>query len=152
MTQDLQSAFKQFEHAYTTLLNLIEAYPADKRERPNACGYWSPKEILAHLAGWLVEADTRYRLYEKDSNPAPKHYDDLDTFNRESVEARAPMTWQEQVNELRANYHLIQHHAASVAARAGTPFIGYVEWLESLAQDCTEHTEELRAFLEHELA
>lgn len=152
MVHDMHNALKQFEAAYQTLLTLIEAYPTDKRERPDACGYWSPKEVLAHLAGWLVEAEARYRLYEKDSAPAPKHYDDLDMFNHESVRVRTGLTWDEQVNELRANHAIIMRHAQGVAARGGTPFEGYASWLVSLAQDCAEHTAELRAFMEKELA
>lgn len=148
MTHDIHIALKQFEEAYLTLLNLVENYPHDKRQLPDACGVWSPKEVLAHLAGWLVEADARYRLYEKDSAPAPKHYDDIDTFNEESVRARGGLTWEEQVNELRANYAVIFHHAELVAARGGTPFAGYTSWLVSLAKDCTEHTEQLRTFRE----
>lgn len=146
MTPDLRTALTQFQEAYLKLLTLIESYPHDKREQPDACGMWSPKEVLAHLAGWLVEADARYRLYEKDSAPAPKHYDDIDAFNEESVRARSGLTWQEQVNELRANYAVIVHHAEHVAARGGTPFVGYTSWLVSLANDCAEHTDQLRAF------
>ncbi len=148
MVHDIHAALAQFQDAYLKLLTLIESYPQEKREQPDACGAWSPKEVLAHLAGWLVEAEARYRLYEKDSAPAPKYYDDIDAFNEESVRARSGLTWEEQVNELRANYALIVRHAELVAARDSTPFVGYASWLVNLAEDCAEHTQQLRLFKE----
>lgn len=147
---DIHTSLNRFREAYLTLLTIVENYPPEKREQSGACGYWSPKEVLAHLAGWLVEAAARYRLYDKDSAPARKHYDDFDAFNRESVDARGGMSWEEQINELRANYHVIEHHAGVVAARSPEPFKGYASWLDTLAQDCEEHTVELREFVTKE--
>jgi hypothetical protein len=148
---DLKVSLEGFQSAYKDLYHVVTHYPLDLRIEPGACGIWSPREILAHLSGWLVEAEARYRLYEKEPEPAPKRYD-YDTFNAESVEARADLTWDETLNELRANHATLLAHLDRVMARTAEPYRGYAGWLDALARDCREHTDQLRAFARKDTA
>lgn len=141
----LKTSLEGFQAAYKDLYHVVSHYPQALRTASGACGVWSPREVLAHLSGWLVEAEARYRLYEKEAEPAPKRYD-FDTFNAESVQARADLTWEETLNELRANEATLLAHLERVLKRTTAPYKGYAGWLDALANDCREHTGQLHAF------
>ena len=88
--------YQQFQFAYADLVTLIDAYPKDKAEEAGALGVWSPKQIIAHLSGWVVEATQRYRDIPQSNSPN-KEYSDWDGFNAESVASRAHLSWDETV-------------------------------------------------------
>lgn len=142
---NLNAHLERFQTAYKDLFHVIRTYPETLREQSGACGFWSPRQVLAHLSGWLVEGDTRFRLYEKEESTAPKRYD-MDVFNAESVAARAHLTWEETINELRSNENILVQHVQKVITRGETHVNGYAKWLDALAEDCEAHTEQIRTF------
>jgi hypothetical protein len=146
MTDDFQAAVTRFRAAYDGLFTLVSNYPAALVEKPGACGWWSPRQVLAHLAGWVKEANRRFDAFEAGDSASIAYRDRLDDFNAQSVAARATFTWGETLDELRAGVERL----ASRATRLTTWQIHdprYTEWLVSLQEDCVEHTEQLRAFL-----
>lgn len=127
-TNDNLQAFQQ---AYSALFTLLATYPTDKQDKLGACGYWSPKQILAHLSGWLLEAV---------ANPQAKdeHYPvaTIDTINAGFVKARHSLTWDEAVADLKQAYN------AFIAEERINDW-----WITVLAEDCRDHHAELTAFL-----
>jgi uridine phosphorylase len=142
---DFPQALALFRAAYHELFTLVEAYPAAKGEQPGACGWWSPKQVLAHLSGWLVKADERYAEL-KAGDARDLYYGDFDTFNAGSVQARAGLGWRETVADLRMTFDHFAEDAANLTP-AHKADKRYREWLVSLAEDCQAHVGQLRDFL-----
>lgn len=132
-----------FDASYRALFALLASYPASLREKNGACGLWSPRQVLAHLSGWLVEADRRYDNYAAGDTKAV-HYD-FDSFNAASVNARAALSWTKTVDELQT-----LHQAFSARARGLSDDQvadgRHTQWLEALDEDCREHYEQLHSF------
>ncbi len=135
------------EADYAAFRQAAESMPAARREEPGVCGVWSPRQVAAHLAGWLEEGARFFpkRLAEPDYEA---NYDD-DAVNAASVAARAGQSWEETLAELSERY--AQFGAAADAlpaeARRDWPFPG---WLRGLARDFREHGAQLRAWLPDE--
>jgi hypothetical protein len=142
--QSIQQALHRFKKAYEELFELIDTYPVTRREVAGACGVWSPKQLIDHLSGWIVEANQRYDHFDA-GHKEPKQYD-FDIFNAASVEERAHQNWSESLAEVHNRAKQFEERAADVSP--DSPMIKrYAAWLDALAEDCEEHTEQLRAFL-----
>src|SRR5690606_36720097 len=139
----LQDAHQRFPNAYQSLFDLIAEYPVERREQGGACGVWTPKQVIDHLSGWIVEANRRYDNYDA-GDTTPVRYD-FDTFNAGSVDARAEQSWSASEAEVRQRAADFQQRAQSVDPES--PLIErYAGWLDILGEDCEEHTEQLHAF------
>ena len=141
---ELTDAIQQFRSAYNDLFDLAEHWPVDRRTQPGACGSWSAREVLAHCSGWIVELERRYDGY--DAGDSQKVQYDFDEFNARSVDTRAGKSWDEIVRELHERVDHIITRAQALPADLTDK--RYWRWLLTLAEDCREHTEGLRAFLE----
>jgi len=138
----------RFYRGYTALFALVEDFPEAKRERIGACGSWTPRQILAHLSGWVTEATQRYSVFEA-GDPTSIHYDwevDYAGFNHESVSARAGLSWDETVAELRSLVDRFHTQAQTVTVADAAIDLRYDEWLEGLWKDCVEHMGQLCRF------
>jgi DNA polymerase-3 subunit epsilon len=121
---------------------LVEAVPAELRERPGACGEWSIREVVAHCAGWEWEGARRLRLIAADATRPDAVYD-VDRFNGASVAVRARQDWTRTLDELtRASATF----AAAAEAMPHDPRTA--EWLRGRAVDFDEHSDGLRRWLE----
>lgn len=142
--KNFYTAHQRFAQTYEALFDLLETYPADKREQPGACGVWSARQVLAHLAGWLEEALTQYDRVLSGGETTFEH--DLDGFNDQSVQARADLDWAATVADLKASHARFVHKSRTLddsLANSGPVFTG---WQLGLARDCKFHTGQLIAF------
>jgi uncharacterized protein (TIGR03083 family) len=144
--QDFEEAHARFRAAFDTLLALAANYPEERRAVPGACGEWSPREVLAHLSGWIREAQHRYGRFASGTDDDITY--DEDAFNEQSLESRAYMDWNQTLSELRGLAHELSEQAQAVPPQLITAEPRYGHWLDSLAADCEQHTLELRAFEE----
>lgn len=78
--------------------DIIDKYPQNSREQADF-GDWSLKHILAHISGWAeVTLDSFERA--KTGEPIPVIDDeDLDEFNKNSVDSRKGRTWDQIYSE-----------------------------------------------------
>lgn len=137
-------ALAGFRVAYDSLFTVLATYPAERVEQSGACGVWSPKQLVAHLSGWVVEAHKRYDEFAK-GDESDRAYEDFDTFNAASVDARSHLNWTQTVNDLRRTVAQFTERAKAVKPEQ-TEDKRYRAWLRGLERDCLEHTEELRQF------
>jgi uridine phosphorylase len=142
---DFETKFADFRAAYDDLFVLLDSYPADKREKSGACGWWSPKQILAHFSGWITEGLKRYGDYDS-GDQSDLHYDD-DSFNAQVVDARSALDWDATVAELRGLVRDFSTHAESIPADKRASDRRYTNWMIGLGNDCKEHTWQLKNFL-----
>lgn len=142
----MNRSLQQFMNSYHHLFEVAARYPADRAERPGACGEWSAKQVLAHCSGWIAEALRRYEMYDRGENSGVRY--DFDGFNAQSVADRAGLTWDETVGELYGLVDVYRFRIARLKPEVIAANRRYMAWVDSLADDCANHTVQLEQFLE----
>jgi len=136
----------RLSHAYDRFRHTVEQLAQGARERLGVCGEWSPKEVVAHLAGWDREAARRFHQFMQ--SPTEDIDYDLDGFNARSVAARQHLSWEQTLDELDDAHQELQQAIALVEPQhleADSRFFG---WLEGRSGDYEEHTVQIQAWLE----
>jgi DNA polymerase III subunit epsilon len=134
-------AYTRWAHSVLEFVALLDAIPAELRERPGACGAWSVRELLAHCAGWEWEAARRIRLIAADPTLPGAVYR-VDAFNAASVAARARQDWSRTLDELAKASNTLARAASSLPDDTRTQ-----EWLSGRAADFEEHADGLRRWI-----
>jgi uridine phosphorylase len=140
-------ALDEFRETYNELLAVAEQYPPQKGEQAGACGWWSAKQVLAHLSGWIVRASERYTEIDAGDTRDVYYYDVIDEFNALSVNSRAHLGWRATITDLRDTVAQFSHQASQVPPDKQRNDKRYGEWLVNQTRDCRAHIQELRAFL-----
>lgn len=134
-----------FEAAYAEFFATARDYPQNLHTKGGVCGVWSPKELLAHFSGWLVEALRRYRAYARGSGEMEYN---VDAFNQLSVWQRRSLTYDEVVAELETLVAQVAEAARKIPAEQIERDERYAYWLREMTREAHEHGEELRTFQE----
>jgi hypothetical protein len=136
-------ALREFESAYQDLFALLKEYPLAKQLAPNACGVWSPKEVLAVIWGWLKEAQRRYPRYAIGTGEIVYHHVG---FNAVSIRLKRGRSWDDMKKDLFDEFYNLLKLAQTVPAHDLERDARYAEWLVSLTKDCRQYTQDLRVF------
>ena len=140
MNTELENLQTKFSTAYAHFLQIATALEPDKRNRPGACGEWSPKDVISHLSGWdkLMQAF----ITDLDLFDPP---DDIDTFNAKSVLERQNLSWEESITESHSGFYGLQE-----AITAVTPDMQIYNrvcgWLNGRKEDYDFHAAQLGAW------
>ena len=134
-------AYTRWARAVVEFVALLDAMPAELRERPGACGSWSVREVVAHCAGWEWEAARRLRLIAADPTLPDAVYT-VEGFNAASVAARARQDWSRTLDELAKASNTLARAARALPDDARTQ-----EWLVGRATDFEEHADGLRRWI-----
>nr|MBN1228959.1 ClbS/DfsB family four-helix bundle protein [Anaerolineae bacterium] len=93
MIESKKDLLDELNAARHMLLSAIEGLTAEQMCMPGAVGYWSVKDVLAHLVAWETELVTA--LYQLDSKRAPSvvEIEDIYGWNEEiyHMNARRPL-------------------------------------------------------------
>lgn len=146
-TLDYAQRVEDFHSTYQAFLALLKAYPPDRSEQPGACGFWSPKQVIAHLSGWFAKANQRYTDYANGDSSNQYFQQIADDFNAQSVGARVHFSWTETIADFE---QLAQHfftHLNAVSPQQAVHDSRYGEWPLGLARELRNHAEDLRRFL-----
>lgn len=135
----------RFNRAYDLLFELIEDTPSEWGETPGACGAWSPKQVLAHLDGWVAEANRQFDALDGGGQAA--HIPEENAFNAQSVQTRALLAWDEQIAHLLAAVDTMSVRVSALPLEVWMQQSGYWQWFNELAEDCEEHAEQLWIFM-----
>ena len=103
---------------------------------------WSPKNIVAHMAGWEHEATERFWRFL--AGPTEDATYNNDEFNSRSVAARQHLTWDQTLRELKAARQALQEPLAVVSPDDLARESRFVEWLEAMTRHYAEHTQQLQ--------
>jgi len=144
-----------------TVLQTIESFPESAWETPGACGVWSVKDIIAHLASYehvLVDVLTTF----VSSNPTPylsKFTDPGGNFNDLEVAARKGKSVKEVLDEFNDTYALVMSLITRIPVetfrQAGTiPWYGMEYALDDYLVYAyyghkREHSAQIAAFRDH---
>lgn len=148
-THSYTRSLDRFRRGYNALFALLDDLPDSLREKSGACGDWTPKQVLAHLSGWVREANQRYFDFTAGdmSNREYDQNDDWALFNSQLVQERAHLNWEDTVEDLRQAVHLFSLHADQVNLELAAQDSRYEEWLVGLWNDCVEHMGQLCQFI-----
>ena len=141
----LSDALAQYESDFAHLQTVLAQYPASLRMAPGACGEWSPQQVVAHLSGWLQEAQRRYKRFHTGTG---KINYNIDAFNAVSVRKRKDHNWAHAVAELERLAFELAALARKVPDERAEHDDRYEEWLETMADEFREHGAQLIAFRE----
>ena len=133
--------FRAYNHFNHKLMQLQQS----QREQAGVCGHWSPKEVVAHLAGWDREAARRFHQFMKGPTEDIKY--DLDTFNSESVAERQYMNWEQTLKELDEAHHTLRHAIELVEPKHIKMESRFFGWLEGRIRDYKEHIIQIEAWV-----
>ncbi|MFL5667676.1 MAG: DinB family protein [Ktedonobacteraceae bacterium] len=104
------------KYGQQTVLQAIDGFPATAWETPGACGVWSVKDIIAHLASYeQVLVDILDAVRGKGSTPVLNRFIELGgQFNDSEVNKRKAKTVQEILTELNDTYAQVMSLIASI--------------------------------------
>ncbi len=144
-----------------TVLQTIEGFPESAWETPGACGVWSVKDIIAHLASYEhVLVDVLTTFVSSNSTPyLSKFTDPGGNFNDLEVAARKGKSVKEVLDEFNDTYaqvmSLITRIPVETFRQAGTiPWYGLEYALDDYIVYAyyghkREHSAQIAAFRDH---
>jgi len=123
--------------ASAKFLEAVLKLDPDKREEAGACGRWSAKEIVSHIAGWEWEVSLRFRMFL--AAPVGDIPYDVDSFNERAVASRRHLTWEQVTAELET----AQKDLGSVYGKIGADDLvddnRFRQWTEILIRHYEHH-------------
>jgi len=134
-----------FESAYAEFIAIAENYPENLQTQAGACGTWSAWEIVAHINGWFVEGQRRYRRFSKGTGQIT--YND-DAFNEVSLWIRADKDYEQLIAELKQLVADFAQMARDVSDHHRARDNRYALWLQLMAKEARVHGVQLQVFQE----
>jgi hypothetical protein len=149
------------KYGHITLQQAIEGFPETAWDRAGACGSWSVKDIVAHLASFeQVLVDVLHSLTGNSDTPALARFIALGSqFGDAEVDERKGHTAQDNIRELHTAHAQVMSLITSIPAETlrqlGTlPWYGVDYALDDLIVYMyyghkREHSAQIAAFREH---
>ena len=146
---DFQEALEEFHQNYADFLAATRKIRPEDRDRNGVCGIWSPKQVVAHLSGWLREE--RENIQKLMENPRyHKEYDE-DEFNAQSVADRAGMDWDQTLNDFIDAYRDFEKEIANITIANLSDWKPVQRTLKILAGDFVLHRNQFEEWLDVDL-
>ena len=117
-------------YGHMEVMNATEKLSLDSWELPNACGVWSVKNIIAHLASYeLFLLDVLNSLLDKDAaTPTLKKLFQLgDAWSESEVEQRKALNAADTFKEYQQNHEAVMQLVAKIPAEIATK-AGAITW------------------------
>lgn len=152
------------KYGQLTVLQTIEGFPESAWETPGACGVWSVKDIIAHLASYeRVLVDVLSTFVSGGSTPYLNKFTDPNSnFNDTEVAARKERTFSEVLGEFNDTHAQVMSLAARIPVetfrQSGTlPWYGMEYALDDFIVYTQyghkrEHSAQIAAFRDHQTA
>jgi hypothetical protein len=127
---DPVNALDVMKYGNLTFLGAVSKVPEAERETAGVCGYWSTKDLVAHLASYEVALVEALHEVAKDGKPIPtlERFRSPDgRFNDEQVEQRQ----NQSINELLKEYQGAHEQAMAMIAQLGVDKlreVGAIPW------------------------
>lgn len=140
-----QETLERLHTAYGEFLTICHRIPPERRDEGGVCGVWSPRQVVAHLAGWQYEGGQRFR--ELLRNPQSRKHYDVDAFNAQSVAERADWSWEQTLADFKAAHLELQNAIADLMIASPPDWREFAGWLKTISDDLIEHGEQLMAWV-----
>lgn len=142
---DFQEALEYFHRSFGEFITVARKIRLEDRERGGVCGVWSPKQVVAHLAGWLWEEPDYICKLIRDPG-FNQNYDD-DEFNARSVAERADWDWDKTLADFLASYRNYEEVISELMVANPPDWRPVTSILEVMAEDFDLHRGHLEQWL-----
>ncbi|CAN5639194.1 hypothetical protein BH23CHL2_BH23CHL2_18730 [soil metagenome] len=129
---------QRIDESWDAFLAVIDEVPEDRLEEKGACGEWSVKDLMAHMAYWDDRA-----IYVADTIGAGNEVEPINWQEVNTQEAALRASW--TVEESRAEMHAA--HARLLEAVDRHPDLGPGIWEGNTFEHYDEHAADVRAFV-----
>ncbi|PJF36723.1 MAG: hypothetical protein CUN49_04030 [Candidatus Thermofonsia Clade 1 bacterium] len=156
ISQDVQkqAVLEQLRRSRANLLAAIEGLSPNDMLRPGVVGFWSVKDVLAHLTVWESELVTALSQLDRPSLvPHIVQIEDIDAFNAEQYHINAPRPLERVLEDFHGVHKHLLRAVEALDERTLTD-VRKFRWLEGepltyLIADCAhwhedEHAEQIR--------
>lgn len=137
----------ELEDAHQRFVRVCEHLSPDLYEKSGACGEWSPRQVVAHIIGWDVEAVHYLARFASDNGESYNPNFDVDEFNARSVGKRVDSSWEACLAELSRAHAAIQQIVRLIDAQGRDPSSGFARGLAGRIADYKLHTDQLAVWL-----
>jgi hypothetical protein len=142
---EFQETLEKFHRTYGEFLTTAKKIRPEDRERGGVCGVWSPKQVVAHLAGWLREEPDTIRKLMRD--PGYRTHYDGDEFNARSVADRAAWDWDQTLADFADSYRNYEEVIAELMVVSPPDWRPITSMLKMMAEDFESHKGDLEQWL-----
>jgi hypothetical protein len=141
MMESSDSKWIKLQAEYTTAANDFfkscqKLVPASA-EQTGVCGSWSAKQVVAHITGWEKEVLNQFKKLEQGTVLRIRYK--IDDFNRQSVESRSHMSWEQTIQELSAAQQELQSFINKLSIETVNRNKRFTDWLKILAEHYPHH-------------
>jgi hypothetical protein len=130
-----------YEQTYSAFVLASQKIKVEDRLKGGVCGFWSPKQVVDHLTGWLREALKNFEKIQA-GEIVDLEYDD-DTFNAHAVADRTQLTWNESLADLEDARMKMIHFVTQLTVEDLSKSKVYANWIEGMAEDYQLHRDQL---------
>jgi len=143
----LEKPIAEYETAYAAFKACAETYPADLRQAVGVTDEWSAQDVIAHLNGWFVEGQRRFKRFPRGTGKVQYN---VDTFNKVSLWLRESKDYDDLLEELDTlSTEFVTSLQALPPARIERES-RYADWLEDMTREMKDHRAQMMAFLEQQ--
>jgi hypothetical protein len=106
------------KYGHRTFISALDDFPSGAVNRPGACGMWSVKDIVAHLASYeLLLVDVLNAQLGETATPSLNQlFAQGEQFNDSQVEVRQSYSFEQVLGEYNAAYAQVMALAARIPA------------------------------------
>ena len=142
MSTEVDILLSNLTAAYTCFVQVSGQLEPSKREQAGVCGDWSPRQVIAHLAGW---DRALYAFIHDPANFVPPG--DIDIFNANSVAERDHLSWEKTLSGLQRGMEELRAVTSNVKPELRI-YPRVHAWLQSRTTDYEVHARQLQAWVE----
>lgn len=110
--------------------------------RKGTCGDWSAKEVVAHIVGWEIEVQQRFRIFRKGSAPDINY--DVNAFNQQSVASRKDMSWKEMIEELKSAQQSLGKITSTLSQKEIETEKRFLTWTNIIVRHYNHHAAQIK--------
>jgi len=137
-----------YEQSYSVIRLTCEKIKTEDRRKGGVCGFWSPKQVIDHLTGWMREALENFEKILA-GETVDLEYDD-DTFNARAVADRVQLNWDESLADLDDAKSKMVQFIMRLSPEDLSKSVVYANWMEGMAEDYQLHNEQLQKWVREE--
>jgi len=141
---DRDELLEREDEAWSALVAVVAAVPADRRETEGVVPGWSTRDLVWHCAAWAGYADDVLERIRR-GEPAPEPLVDEDARNAEILAASRGTIWDDAVLRLAQN----RRRARQAFAAFDDPPVAAIERFRcDTFEHYEEHAAQIRAFMD----
>lgn len=140
-TLSLQEKVSQMRESAQAFLAACEKLTVQQALAAGVCGEWSAKAVVDHLTGWQVQS---LPILEQLRSGVDETLDfDIDAFNRNSVESRVCLSWEESLAAFRESFSAFDRAAGAMPTDPDRHHHGFTSWLNAMIHEYRFHLEHI---------